>query len=964
MFWGIYRVLWVPNIGDRARTSTNLLLRMKLRWSERPNLGLPPERYGWSPREKIRATEDQARGARIRQEMLLAEERVKRLEDHLKRSIDESKDRILRMKLRLEEEAWRRYEQTLPTPTEDNSERRAPEDDYRTGANYVDYSQTPAYTPVPKSVYESSSPRLRSSTNWVDYSQMPTAPERPRSYYSGGHEEDLLKIKVRASTPMRDYERPRSYYSGGHEEDLLKRKVRASTPMRDYERPRSYYSGGREEDLFDRETRASTPIRDYEDGLHTGFRHEPPPERPRMTVDKAVTKLAEALAGILDSRKLSHVGHDDNLRRYVVRQSIDDKETDSCPATMSENGEAEVGDTSAKESMEVYDLSESGGSKQTDNEQAAQNGEDPPVRRNAEPDAQATVITGEPMDASLESSETSVRNESLVDNADTDTDTDVHEDEDSGNDEEWYNAESDDDLEEVTEERTIDETDESEGPSSKEAKLKHTAEKRKNPDRALSEPAASASKKDKAGSKKKGGASVRSTLTGFISRTSSAPRLRSTWSSNDTDSLQGFNELESPTVTEGRAGPAFPLVASNGSYEIGLLWKGTARPDSNESQAYALAKSQMARLDRDGTRDAYDKVLLQEYSELDAIEREPKPDTEGYYLPHHAVIRQKSSTTKVRVVFNASASKSGKQSLNDVVDPGPSLIPQLTSLLIRFRELPAAVQSDIRKAFFMIGVREDDRRYLRFLWPDEDGVMTVWRLKKLPFGVNCSPFILSAVIDHHLQAQVKNCTQEELQLLILLRESFKGEHEDDCVSSLNVDEEMETFCELRKVRLDTLCPGNDKPLRGPTVLVVTWDPTSDALSVCLRAGDVKGYAARTRSLLLRMAEAHFDTGRVLMQLAGRETTECDKTFSSSRSLSARVSAWWGETNKVELQARCMTTKQLVQQYFIPFVVLYIWRLWMKMKDARMKNSSLLDSESSLFNTSLHLPVKQQSLPIP
>ena len=806
-----FRVL---NIGDRARTSTNLLLRMKLRWSERPNLGLPPERYGWSPREKLRATEDQARGARIRQEMLLAEERVKRLEDHLKRSIDESKDRILRMKLRLEEEEWRRYEQTLPTPTEDNSERRAPEDDYQTGANYVDYSQTPAYTPVPKSVYESSSPRLRSSTNWVDYSQMPTAPERPRSYYSGGHEEDLLKRKVRASTPMRDYERPhsyysggheedllkgkvrastpmrdyerpRSYYSGGHEEDLLKRKVRASTPMRDYERPRSYYSGGheedllkgkvrastpmrdykrprsyysggREEDLFDRETRASTPIRDYEDGFHTGFRHEPPPERPRMTDDKAdgITKLAEALAGILDSRKLSHVGHDDSLRRYVARQAIDDKETDSCPATMSENGEAEVGDTSAKESMdsqdsmEVSDLSESGGSKQTDNEQAAQNGEDPPVSRNAEPDSQATVITGEPMDASLESSEMSVRNESLVDNADTDTDTDVHEDEDSGNDEEWYNAESDHDLEEVTEARTIEETDESEGPSSKEAKLKHTAEKRKNPDRALSEPAASASKKDKAGSKTKGGASVQSTLTGFISRTSSAPRLRSTWSSHDTDSLQGFNKL-------------------------------------------------------------------------DAIE-----------------------------------------------------------------------------------------------------------------------------------------------------------HEDDCVSSVNVNEEMETFCtlssrimvkagmELRKVRSDALCPGNDKPLRGPTVLVVTWDPTSDALSVCLRAEDVKGYAARTRSLLLRMAEAHFDTGRVLMQLAWRETTECDKTFSSSRSLSARVSAWWGETNELELQATCMATKQLVQQYFIPFVVLYFWRLWMQMKDARMKNSSLLDSESSLFNASRHLPGKQQSLPIP
>ena len=123
-------------------------------------------------------------------------------------------------------------------------------------------------------------------------------------------------------------ERPHSYYSGGHEEDLLERKVRASTPMRDYERPRSHFSGDREEDLFERETRASTPIRDYEDGFHTDFRHESPPERPRMTDDKAdgITKLPEALAGVLDSKKLSHVSHDDNLRRYVARQAIDAKE--------------------------------------------------------------------------------------------------------------------------------------------------------------------------------------------------------------------------------------------------------------------------------------------------------------------------------------------------------------------------------------------------------------------------------------------------------------------------------------------------------------------------------------------------------------------------------------------------------------------------------------------------------------
>ena len=70
----------------------------------------------------------------------------------------------------------------------------------------------------------------------------------------------------------------------------------------------------------------------------------------------------------------------------------------------------------------------------------------------------------------------------------------------------------------------------------------------------------------------------------------------SAYGSSLDEQVRTLFELESQTVTEGRAGPAFPLVASNGSYEIGLLWKGTARPESNESQAYASAKSQMAHL--------------------------------------------------------------------------------------------------------------------------------------------------------------------------------------------------------------------------------------------------------------------------------------------------------------------------------------------------------------------------------
>lgn len=46
-----------------------------------------------------------------------------------------------------------------------------------------------------------------------------------------------------------------------------------------------------------------------------------------------------------------------------------------------------------------------------------------------------------------------------------------------------------------------------------------------------------------------------------------------------------------------------------------------------------------------------------------------------YYIPHHPVIRRDKETTKVRIVYGASARKSGP-SLNDFLYTGPSLNTQ------------------------------------------------------------------------------------------------------------------------------------------------------------------------------------------------------------------------------------------------------------------------------------------------
>ena len=137
------------------------------------------------------------------------------------------------------------------------------------------------------------------------------------------------------------------------------------------------------------------------------------------------------------------------------------------------------------------------------------------------------------------------------------------------------------------------------------------------------------------------------------------------------------------------------------------------------SQAIALRK----RLLRDGTLQEYKKVLIDEYFELGAIEEEHSTE-QGYYMPHRAVVRSSSSTTKIRADFNSSAPSKNKKSLNDFLSSGPSLLPDFTGLLLRFREFKFAFQADIKKAFFMIAVRPEDRVYLRFALPNEDDQIT------------------------------------------------------------------------------------------------------------------------------------------------------------------------------------------------------------------------------------------------
>ena len=120
-----------------------------------------------------------------------------------------------------------------------------------------------------------------------------------------------------------------------------------------------------------------------------------------------------------------------------------------------------------------------------------------------------------------------------------------------------------------------------------------------------------------------------------------------------------------------------------------------------------------------------------------------------HYIAHHLVFREDKKTSKVRIVFDASA-KENVPSLNEVLYKGPQPTPLIFDILIRFRTYTVALTSDIKKAFHQVSVYEKDREFVRFLWFNnvfsDQSKIVCNRFARVIFGVTCSLFLLNEAI--------------------------------------------------------------------------------------------------------------------------------------------------------------------------------------------------------------------------
>ena len=117
-----------------------------------------------------------------------------------------------------------------------------------------------------------------------------------------------------------------------------------------------------------------------------------------------------------------------------------------------------------------------------------------------------------------------------------------------------------------------------------------------------------------------------------------------------------------------------------------------------------------------------DRDLLQCYDEIikdrqskGVIEKvEEKNGNRKQYIPHHAITTPEKSTTKFRIVYDASAkTKKNMKSLSECLHRGLVILEDLCGLLLRFRTRRIGIIADIEKAFLQVGLRQVDRDVTR-----------------------------------------------------------------------------------------------------------------------------------------------------------------------------------------------------------------------------------------------------------
>ncbi|XP_004536857.1 uncharacterized protein LOC101448765 [Ceratitis capitata] len=179
--------------------------------------------------------------------------------------------------------------------------------------------------------------------------------------------------------------------------------------------------------------------------------------------------------------------------------------------------------------------------------------------------------------------------------------------------------------------------------------------------------------------------------------------------------------------------------------------------------------------------------FMRELIEMGHMEAISETTSMAYYMPHHPVIKESSVTTKLRVVFNASAKTTNGNSLNGTLFVGPQLQQDLYTILIRFRTHRYAVTADVAKMYRQVCVSSKHVDLQRIVWrPDRSSPITDYRMLRVTYGVAAASHLAVKSL-HETAKRSSNSCKKSVEVIL------KDFYMDDLLTGASCKSELLTL---------------------------------------------------------------------------------------------------------------------------------------------------------------------------
>lgn len=328
-------------------------------------------------------------------------------------------------------------------------------------------------------------------------------------------------------------------------------------------------------------------------------------------------------------------------------------------------------------------------------------------------------------------------------------------------------------------------------------------------------------------------------------------------------------------LENGRFQVDFPLKSANAHSKLGESFR------SAEKRFYSLER----KLHRDKQLFQEYKTFIDEYVNLNharyiPLQLKNENNEHKYFIPHHCIVRNDKTTTRLRVVFDASMKTTSGYSLNDITLKGYQTQPDLFDILLRFRTFDFVLVVDIEKMFRQIVINPSRTFLQNILWRDDPKKeLKCIELTVLSYGVNFAPFLSTRCLielankysqSYPLAAEAlkKQCYMDDILCgtnsfdeLLELRQQLTNLLKIAGFSLHKWNSNCKNFLEHCNETVTSSCYEIASENHSNRVLGILWNPSEDYFSISLPK-DIKINSVTKRNVLSIISQIYDPLGFV------------------------------------------------------------------------------------------------------